>query len=405
MDRLGDPIRAFSSRRVLGGTVTKTYRGASLLSVAVGLLLGVPAVAAASVPASVTKALDYLHTRQRADGGFSYSSSGGDASDTPWTMLAIAAGANNPSRWKVGARSPVSFLQNINLATAAANSGNLPEYYALAILAYLAADRTDLLSNAGSSSVDLVAKLESYQNVDPRLLLPDARQPGVRYRNDGLGRARSGRRPPERRSGDKRGGGLAAGPRPERRQRRRPQRRRRLRVAAHPAVEHPVTSLVVQALIAARVATSAGGAGRRALHRHHADLRRRLSGHDRRLRQRALDGVGDRGVARRGPADIAINGHTPYTFLAKLHQVNGSYNEFASDMGDVMDATLQASIALSGKTLPVHHGANALTHFAPSFTGTVRPRPAPGTPAVRCSYGRPTTTTRTAPASTPRPCA
>ena len=80
-------------------------------------------------------------------------------------MLAIAAGANNPARWRSARAAPSSFLQGINLVTAATNSGNAPEYYGLAILAYVAANRTDLLSNAGSGQIDLVAKLESYQSL------------------------------------------------------------------------------------------------------------------------------------------------------------------------------------------------------------------------------------------------
>ena len=86
--------------------MTKTYRGVLLLLCAVAGMLLAPAVAAASRPASVTKALDYLRTRQRADGGFSYSSSSGNGSDTPWAMLAIAAGGNNPARWKADGHSP-----------------------------------------------------------------------------------------------------------------------------------------------------------------------------------------------------------------------------------------------------------------------------------------------------------
>jgi hypothetical protein len=76
--------------------VTKTYRGALLLALVIPLIL--PSAAAAAVPTGVTKGLDYLHTRQRTDGGFAYSSSHGNTSDTPWVMLAIAAGGNNPAR-------------------------------------------------------------------------------------------------------------------------------------------------------------------------------------------------------------------------------------------------------------------------------------------------------------------
>ena len=66
--------------------MTKTYRGAPLLALVIALLL--PTTAAAAVPVSVTKGLDWLHTRQRSDGGLSYTSSSGNPIDTPWTMFA-----------------------------------------------------------------------------------------------------------------------------------------------------------------------------------------------------------------------------------------------------------------------------------------------------------------------------
>ena len=152
--------------------MTKTYRGALLLALVISLLL--PATAAAAVPSSVTKGLDWLHTRQRSDGGFSYTSSSGNSSDTPWIMLAIAAGNNGPGRWQVSGHSPVTFLQHTALDTAAKNSGNAPEYYALCILAYRAAGRTDLLTTAGSTQIDLIAKLESYQSLTDGYYSPNA---------------------------------------------------------------------------------------------------------------------------------------------------------------------------------------------------------------------------------------
>jgi hypothetical protein len=375
----------------LGGTVTKTYRGVLLLCAVVGMLL-VPAVAGAAVPASVTKALDYLHTRQRADGGFSYSSSSGNASDTPWAMLAIAAGANDPARWKVGKRSPVSFLQSINLVTAAANSGNAPEYYGLAILAYLAADRTDLLSNAGSGQIDLVAKLESYQSLTSGYFSPTLGNPASATETTawavlGLVAAHQNGSPsvssalawlqaPAKNDGSGGGPNADGG------------------FGTQPTAQSSttITSLVVQALIAGKVATSnavvQGAAHFIAGMQTSGGGFRDTTNGDANTPSTAwaIEGLHAAGLS----ADLAINGHTPFTFLAGLHRVNGSYNEFAADMGDVMNATLQASIALSGKTLPVHHGANALTRFAPSFTDTVLPkagaRYASRTVLVRAAY-------------------
>ena len=147
--------------RTLKGTWLLVVVGALL--VLVGALL-LPDVARAAVPAGVTKGLDYLHAHQRGDGGFSRGGSHSSASLTPWVTLAIAAGANDPALWRVEGHSPVTFLQATDLTSAAAASGNAPEYYALCILAYRAANRTDLLKSAGTTKLDLVAKLESYQS-------------------------------------------------------------------------------------------------------------------------------------------------------------------------------------------------------------------------------------------------
>jgi Prenyltransferase and squalene oxidase repeat len=372
--------------------VTKTYRGVLLLLCAVVCLLLAPAVAAAAVPASVTKALDYLHTRQRDDGGFSYSSSSGNASDTPWAMLAIAAGANDPARWKVDSNSPVSFLNGINLVTAAANSGNAPEYYGLAILAYLAADRTDLLSNAGSGQIDLVAKLESYQSLtsgyfSPTLGNPAAATETTAWAVLGLVAAHQNGSPsvssalawlqaPAKSDGSGGGPNADGG------------------FGSQPTTQSSttITSLVAQALIAGKVATS-NAVVQGAAH-FIAGMQTSSGGfHDTTDGDAntpstawAIEGLRAAGVS----ADLAVNGHTPYTFLARLHRVNGSYNEFVTDMGDVMNATLQASIALSGKTLPVHRSSNALTRFAPSFSGAVLPKAGARSPIrtvlIRAAY-------------------
>ena len=356
--------------------MTTTYRGVLLLLVlpVVALLL-VPAGAAASVPAGVTKALDYLNTRQRTDGGFSYSSARGNASDTPWAMLAIAAGANNPAGWKVDARSPVSFLQATNLVAAAADSGNPPEYYALCILAYLAADRTDLLSNAGSGQIDLVAKLESYQTLtggyySPTLGAATAATETTAWAVLGLVAAHQ--------SGTSLSGavdwlqkpaaadGSGGGPNPDG------------GFGTQPTAPSSttITSLVVQALVAGRVAAD-GALVQSAAHfittmQTSGGGFHDIAGGDPSAPSTAwaIEGLHAAGVS----ANQVTGGHTPYTFLARLRQTNGSYNEFATDMGDVMNSTLQAAIALSGATLPVHRSANVVTRFAPSFAGTVLPR-------------------------------
>ena len=209
-------------------------------------------------------------------------------------MLAIAAGGNNPARWQVDGLSPLTFLQDTNLAVSAANSGNAPEYYALCILAYRAANRTDLLTSAGSTQIDLVGKLESYQVADRRLLLAgDPGDHGRVYRDDGLGGARSRRRPSERPVGERCGELARSQPQHHLRL-----RRRRLRFAAQLPVEHD-HHVARHAGAGRRPGCDErhGGAERRGLHRVDAPLGRRLLGHGGRLFQRTVYRVGHRGAA------------------------------------------------------------------------------------------------------------
>jgi len=371
--------------------VTKTYRGALLLALVIPLLL--PSAAAAAVPSSVTKGLDWLHTRQRSDGGLSYTSSSGNPYDTPWTMLAIAAGNNGPGRWKIDGHSTVTFLQNTALDTAAKNSGNAPEYYALCILAYRAAGRTDLLTTAGSTQIDLIGKLKSYQSVGDGYYSPatpattDAATETTAFAVLGLVAAHQSGPPLSDavawlRDNANTGSNLGNGG-----------------FGSSPATQSSttITSLAVQALVAAE--GKADG---------QADPVVQDAAQFVETMQKSSGGFEDtaQGFVNAPSTAWAIEAlwaaglhpdklsHSPYTFLRSLRHKNGSTYEFPQgDIGDVLNATTQATIALSGKTLPITlaSGHNVATRFDPSFnSGSVVPKKgarfAGRTVEVRASY-------------------
>jgi uncharacterized membrane protein YgcG len=347
-----------------------------VLALVSALLL--PAAAAAAVPAGVTKGLDYLHTRQRADGGFSYSGAHGSASDTPWVMLAIAAGNNGPSIWRVAGRSPVTFLQDTDLASAAKNSGNVPEFYALCILAYLAANRTDLLSSAGTAQIDLVGKLESYQSLDNGYYSP-ATPPTIAASTETtawavLGLIAAHRSGPPVSSAvawlqtPANNNGSGGGPNADG------------GFGSQPNYQSSttITSLVAQALVAAKVSPAdkvvQGAAGfLETMQLSDGGFQDTQAGFANAPSTAwAIEGLR---AAGSDPHKLVKGGHTPYTFLASLRQKNGLYYEFPNDIGDVMGATVQASIALSGATLPIYLAHNVATHFDPMFArGTVGPK-------------------------------
>ncbi len=356
--------------------MSKTYRGALVLALFGALLL--PATAAAAVPASVTKGLDYLHTRQRTDGGFSYINAQGSPFDTPWVMLAIAAGQNGPGRWKVAGNNPVGFLQSTALNTAAATSGNPPEYYALCILAYLAAGRTDLLSSAGSTQIDLVGKLKSYQSITTGYYSPAtpatiaAATETTAWAVLGLVAAHQSGAPLSDAvtwlEGQANTGGAGAGG-----------------FGSQPGSDSSttVTSLVIQALVAARTQATAPTIDP-VVHDAAAFLEQMqvkgggfpdtLDGFPGAPSTAwAIEGLNAAGV---DPHKLVVGGKNPYTFLQSLRQRNGSIHEFTgNDIGNVMKATTQATIALTGKRLPIHLIKNVATHFDPRFgADSVRPK-------------------------------
>jgi hypothetical protein len=117
-------------------------------------------------PAQVTRALDFLHAHQDSDGRFQ------DPAYTPWAVIAIAAAGEDPdgSAWTMSGRSPMDYLQSLDLDAHATQGtvGNAPAYYAKMILAYAAAGHREHITAAGSRRISLVSRLLSYQRSDGR---------------------------------------------------------------------------------------------------------------------------------------------------------------------------------------------------------------------------------------------
>ena len=59
-----------------------------------------PATSLAARPTSITHALDFLHAKQCASGGFSASAAAADPALTPWVVMAIAAAHENQAQWR-----------------------------------------------------------------------------------------------------------------------------------------------------------------------------------------------------------------------------------------------------------------------------------------------------------------
>jgi hypothetical protein len=129
------------------------------LAAAALIVAAVPASAAAR-PESALRGLDYLHAQQQSTGGF------GTASGTAWSVIALVASGERPgwSVWRIGGNSPITYLQTVNHETTAPSSGNSPVYYSLMVLGYVAGGREDLAYAAGTPPVDLLARLETYQD-------------------------------------------------------------------------------------------------------------------------------------------------------------------------------------------------------------------------------------------------
>lgn len=114
-------------------------------------------------PKTVTRGLDYLHSRQTDAGGF------GSMANTAWGVMgAVASGERmGNNAWSVKGKNPFGYLQ-ANSHEAAATSfdvDNAPVYYARAIMAYVAVDRADRVYIAGTPRIDLLAQLYGYQDL------------------------------------------------------------------------------------------------------------------------------------------------------------------------------------------------------------------------------------------------
>jgi hypothetical protein len=147
--------------------MTKPSRPALLavvVSAALLLFALTPAVALGARDPYVVRALDFISAQQVSSGGFSTSGGADGTGLTPWAILAIAAGREKPAAWKKGGNDPITYLQTVNLQNAATSSPNAPAFYAKVILAYEAAGRHQLIYNAGSPRIDLLAKLLSYRD-------------------------------------------------------------------------------------------------------------------------------------------------------------------------------------------------------------------------------------------------
>ena len=354
--------------------MTRTYRGALLLALVIPLLL--PASAWGARRPHVVKGLDYLYTRQRASGGFSYASVNSSPFDTPWAVLAIAAGGNGPQRWRHDGRNPVGYLQSIDLTAAAAQSDNVPKYYSLCILAYYAAGRTDLLSSAGATQIDLVAKLESYATLTggyfspvvnsttkatettawATLALHAAKESGAIVDNAVSWLSTTG-------DGVNADGGFGIEP------------------AAESRTSY--TGLALQALHAGGVGPSDGvvtGAVDflRGMQRSSGGFADTDKGYvSTPVTAWAIEGL--RAAGQKPATWVKTSGgqrNSPYGYLIDRQRLNGSFYEYAGDIGDVMGSTTQATIALTGKHLgiPIGLSRNVVDHYVPWFLhGSVKP--------------------------------
>ena len=114
-------------------------------------------------PKTVTKGLDYLHARQKVDGGF------GTMAATAWVILGTVASGERvgSTMWTVDGNNPFGYLQAHSHEAAATGPDvdNAPVYYARAIMSYVAADQAERVFVAGTPRIDLLAKLYGYQDL------------------------------------------------------------------------------------------------------------------------------------------------------------------------------------------------------------------------------------------------
>jgi hypothetical protein len=127
-----------------------------LLVLACAVALAIAPSPAAATDRAITRGLDYLHARQRTDGGFAEPGKSSSEFMTSWCVVAIASAGEDPSTWKKSGRDPVAYL-----ATQASKPANVTDLARLT-LAVTAARR-----NARDfGGVDLVAKIKSQVAAD-----------------------------------------------------------------------------------------------------------------------------------------------------------------------------------------------------------------------------------------------
>jgi hypothetical protein len=287
-------------------------------------------------------------------------------------MLALAALDNDPALWQAAGHTPVRFLQVTDLAAAAASSGNAPAYYARCILAYRAADRLDLLSDAGSGHIDLVTSLESFQSAQGYfsavpassatagtettawavLALVAAKTAGAP-----LTTAVAWLQAPPATDGSGGGPNADAG------------------FAAQPTAQSSVaaTSLAVQALIAAGLPVSTAVVTNAVTYLK--TMQSTTGGFpglaggspDVAATAWAMEGLVAAGVE---PGTVVSAGHSPSAFLASSLQKDGSYGTAA----DAVATTAQAVIALAGRTLSVAPVSGKLTTGLDPQFGAIAPK-------------------------------
>jgi hypothetical protein len=129
-------------------------------SFAAGSAVAAPRAASDSRSRKVTRGLDYLHSQQTSGGGI------GGMANTAWSIMgAVASGERvGSSAWTVKGNNPFEYLQANSHEAGAFASTNAPEYYARAIMAYVAAGQAVRVFAAGTTHIDLLTKLYSYQN-------------------------------------------------------------------------------------------------------------------------------------------------------------------------------------------------------------------------------------------------
>jgi hypothetical protein len=147
---------------VAGVEVEKMIRRSWPVLAAVLVVLTIaPASAQAARDHHVTRGLDYLHAQQEAATG-AYAT----PTATLWVMLgAVATGERvGSSAWTHKSKNPMRATQAINQESAATASGNVPQYYAQAILGYVAAGRENFVYGAGTTQIDFLDKLLGFQD-------------------------------------------------------------------------------------------------------------------------------------------------------------------------------------------------------------------------------------------------